>query len=114
MCSAWNAFSAAPPYMPEWAVWVPVRTSTWANTMPRVASVSAGVSASTMPLSKTITASAPRASWRTHSPTSSEPVSSAPSISTRTWTGSSPAFAIAQATCSSGKKLPLSSVAPRA
>ena len=101
-CSAWKAFSAAPPYMPECAVWVPVRTSTWANTIPRVASVSAGVSASTMPLSKTITQSAPRASWRTHSPTSSEPVSSAPSISTRTWTGSSPLVAIAQAVCSSG------------
>ena len=92
----------------------PVRTSRWAKTMPRVASVSAGVSASTMPESKTITASAPRSSARTHSPTSSEPVSSAPSISTRTWTGSSPASAISQATCSSGRKLPLSSVAPRA
>ena len=61
-CSAWNAFSAAPPYMPECAGCVPVRTSRWAKTMPRVASVSAGVSASTMPLSKTITASAPRSS----------------------------------------------------
>ena len=77
--------------MPECAVCVPVRTSTWANTIPRVASVSAGVSASTIPLSKTITASAPRASARTQSPTSSEPLSSAPSISTRTLTGRSPA-----------------------
>ena len=85
-----------------------------AKTIPRVAVVSAGVSASTIPLSNTITASAPRASAITQSPTSAEPVSSAPSISTRMLTGRSAVEASLQATCSSGRKLPLSSVAPRA
>ena len=44
----------------------------------------------------------------------SPPASSSPSTSTRTWTGSSPARASAHAACSSGRKLPLSSAAPRA
>ena len=82
--------------------------------MPRVATVRAGVSASSIAESNTIAQSAPRSSASTHRLTSSPPVSSAPSISTRTLSGSSPASAIAQATCSSGRKLPLSSQAPRA
>jgi hypothetical protein len=76
--------------------------------------VRAGVSASSIAESKTIAQSAPRSSASTHSLTSVAPVSSPPSISTRTLTGSSPASAIAQATCSNGRKLPLSSHAPRA
>ena len=100
--------------MPEWAGRSPVRTVRWANTIPRVATVRAGVSASSASASKAIAQSAPRSSAATQSLTSSLPVSSAPSISTRTFTGSSPASAIAHATCSSGRKLPLSSQAPRA
>jgi hypothetical protein len=76
--------------------------------------VIAGVCSSTIPESKTIAQSAPRSSARTHSATDSPPASSSPSTSTRTLTGSPPSLAIAQATCSSGRKLPLSSDAPRA
>jgi hypothetical protein len=43
-----------------------------------------------------------------------EPASSSPSTTTRTLTGSSPRSPSAQAACSSGQKLPLSSPAPRA
>ena len=82
--------------------------------MPRRPSVSAGVSSSTMPESKTIAQSAPRVSERIHSATAPLLASSSPSTSTRTFTGSVPAAASSQATCSSGRKLPLSSAAPRA
>ena len=83
-------------------------------TSPRSPMVIAGVCSSTIPESKTIAQSAPRSSARTQCATASPPVSSSPSTSTRTLTGRAPAAACAHATCSSGRKLPLSSDAPRA
>ncbi len=103
-----------PPYSPECRLRGAVRTVTSTSTMPRSPTVTAGVSGSGMPLSNTIATSAPRSSARTHSATASPARSSSPSTSTRTCTGSVPSRAIAQATCSSGRKLPLSSAAPRA
>ena len=113
-CSAWNAFSAAPPYMPECAVALAGADLECGEHHAARARRQRGRLGVDHPAVEDDHASAPRSSASTHSPTSSEPVSSAPSISTRTWTGSSPASAIAQATCSSGRKLPLSSEAPRA
>ena len=81
---------------------------------PRSPTVIAGVRSSAMPESNTIAASAPRSSARIHSAMLSLPASSSPSTTTRTSTGSSPAFASSQAAHSSGQKLPLSSPAPRA
>ena len=82
--------------------------------MPRRPTVTVGTSGSSPPASKTIAASAPRSSARSQRATDSPPTSSSPSTSTRTFTGSAPSRASAQATCSSGRKLPLSSDAPRA
>ena len=87
-----------------------------AHTIPRVATVSAGVVRSSVPASNTIAAvgaalvgpaSSDRAGCR-------RSLSSSPSISTRTCTGSAPASANPHATSRSGRKLPLSSDAPRA
>ena len=58
--------------------------------MPRSPIVIAGVCSSTIPESKTIAQSAPRSSARTQCATASPPVSSSPSTSTRTLTGSVP------------------------
>ena len=100
--------------MPECRSRGATRTERSAFTIPRSPSVIAGVRSSAMSESKTIAASARRSSARIHSATARLAASSSPSTSTRTFTGSDPSRAIAQATCSSGRKLPLSSEAPRA
>jgi hypothetical protein len=83
-------------------------------TAPRSPIVMAGVRSSAMPESNTTAQSAPRASVRIHSETAALPASSSPSTTTRTFTGRAPARDSSHATCSSGRKLPLSSAAPRA
>ncbi len=83
-------------------------------TRPRVATVIAGVRSSTMPESNTKAQSAPRSSSRIHRSADADPISSSPSTQKRTFTGSSPARAKSHPACSSGRKFPLSSAAPRA
>ena len=91
-----------------------MRTATETPTRPRVATVIMGVRSFTMPESNTSAQSAPRSSSRIHRSADADPISSSPSTQKRTFTGSSPARASSHPTWRSGRKLPLSSAAPRA
>ena len=63
----------------------------------------AGVRSSAISESNTIAQSAPSSASRSHFRTEGLPISSSPSTRKRTFTGSSPARASSQATCSSGR-----------
>ncbi len=112
--STWAAFITAPPYTPECRSRSPVRTSTDVAISPRAAVAMAGVFSSTIIESNTTAQSASPRSSRIQRMAEREPTSSSPSTRKRTFTGSSSARAISQATWSSGRKFPLSSAAPRA
>ena len=100
--------------MPECTSRSPTRTVIEACTNPRPPTVIAGVRSSAISESNTIAQSASSSPARRRSSTERLPISSSPSTRKRTFTGSSPSRASSQATCSSGRKLPLSSAAPRA
>ncbi len=112
--STWMALWTLPPKIPECMSRSATVTVTRAWMIPRVPTVIAGCAGSRLPESKTMQASAPRSSASIHRITGSLPASSSPSIRKRTWTGSSRASCISQATWINGHMLPLSSDAPRA
>ena len=86
---SWTAFAAAPPYRPECSSRSPLRTCSWKPTSPRSPVVIAGRWASTMWPSKTMAAANSPSMVARWSTTERPPISSSPSDSTRTLTGSS-------------------------
>ena len=91
--SAWIAFSAAFPYMPECRSRAPVFTVMSKATSPRVPVQNCGTSRRSIPPSKITHTSAPRSSAFTQSTIDMPPISSSPSEATRMFTGSAPSSA---------------------
>ena len=112
--SAWIAFRAALPYIPECRSRSPVRTRRLKAARPRVAIESAGRFRFSMPPSKMTHASAPRSSCSRNWTIDWPPTSSSPSETTRMLIGSAPSAASRPAACSSIQSWPLSSATPRA
>ncbi len=112
-CSAWAAFRTVLP-APEWRSWSAVRTSIRACIVPRAEVTRIGVDGSGMRESNAIAASPGPSSARSQCSALGPPISSSPSTTKRTCTGSSPAAFSSRAAQISGSSWPLSSVAPRA